>query len=196
MSAANPFAGIPGLTDKPQKSTMLGMPGMMQPPDVDYTPENPQQVDAEQELQESGITEEDKARLVNIVTQYRTQWAPDRLIRMAYWMKNTLMKRGQQILGWDPNQHVWFDAWAWYQQSGQMQEGDDTYIERYVNNVTGMMCEAFVGTMARSVPPVTIRPENAEILADVTTAKFAQDAIGIIERFNRIRALCRQEDTM
>jgi hypothetical protein len=168
---------------------------MDQPSDVDYTPDNPQLVDSQQEIQSLGISEEDQNRLVETITAYRTQWAQDRLLRIPIWMKNILMYRGKQVLGWDPAQQTYFDALAWYRQSGNQQDGDDTYLEKYINNITQMLGTAFVGTMSRGVPPTVVRPENAEILADVTTAKAAQEAISIIERMNKIRQMVRIENT-
>lgn len=164
--------------------------------DIPPSPDHPLETTPEEALDILDITDEDKAKLVSIITTYRTGWAPDRLLRMAAWMRNDLMYRGHQLLGWDQSQGVWYDALALYMGSGQAQEGDDTYLQSFQNNITKMLGTAFVGTMSRSVPPTVIRPENAEIEADVTTAKAAQEAIEIIERMNDIRGLVRAQNTM
>src|ERR1035441_8822756 len=80
-------------------------------------------------------------------------------------------------------------------QAGQP-DGDASYLlDRFKNNITKMLGTAFVGTMSRSVPPTVIKPENAEIEADVTTAKAAGEAISIIERMNDIKGLVRDQNT-
>lgn len=165
-------------------------------PNVPPTVDNPLEQTPEETIQNLGIAEEDKNRLVETVTLYRTGWAPDRLLRMALWTRNDLMYRGRQLLGWDQQQGVYYDALALYMQSGEQNEGDDTYLQAFQNNITKMLGTAFIGTMARSVPPTVIRPENAVVLSDVTTAKAGQEAIAIIERMNDIRGLLRNENTM
>jgi hypothetical protein len=111
-------------------------------------------------------------------------------------MRNELMFRGSQLLGWDPGNQTYFDAYAWYRQNSSEQDGEDTYLEKYGNNITQMLEGGFVGTMSRGVPPTVVKPENAEILADVTTAKAASEAISIIERMNKIRQLVRIENNL
>lgn len=165
-------------------------------PVVEFSTENPQTIDPQEQLQEYDLSDEDKGRLVKIVTSYRSQWAPDRILRMPNWMKNVYFSRGIQILGWDKQLGTYFDALAYYRQQGQTTDGDDTYLERYTNNLTLMFEDAFVGTMSRGVPPTIIKPENAEVLDDVTTAKAGQEAISIIERMNKIRQLVRIENDL
>src|SRR5579884_890485 len=112
------------------------------------SPDNPQQMTPEQSLEQLGISEDDKKKLVAIITSYRTQWAPDRLLRMPDWMRNDLMYRGRQILGWDQQSGCWYDALAEYMQAGSP-EGDASYLlDRFKNNITKMLGTAFVGTMS------------------------------------------------
>src|SRR5208283_4176927 len=163
--------------------------------DVQYSASHPQTQDPQAAI-DALISKPDLDRLVTIITNYRTGWAPHRLLHLSNWMRNQLFYRGHQILGWDQSQAVWYDALALYMQSGQQQEGEDTYLQNFQNNVTKMLGLAFIGTMSRSVPPTVIRPENAEVLEDTTTAKAAQEAISIIERMNDIRGLVRSENTL
>ena len=53
---------------------------------IDYSADNPQteNIDEIPEL----VSEDDKAKLVTIATNYRTGWAPARLLRMATWGSN------------------------------------------------------------------------------------------------------------
>ena len=141
-----------------------------------------------------GLSEEDIAQTVKIITAYRGQWAPDRLMRVPGWMKNTLMYRGSQVLAWDENTGTYFDALAWARQGGdEVSAGDAAYLQKFICNITQMFGVGFKGMMSRGVPQTVVRPENAEILADVTTAKAAQEAISIIERMNKIRQMVREE---
>ena len=50
--------------------------------------------------------------------------------------------------------------------------------------------------MSRGVPQTVVRPENANVLADVTTARAASEAISIIERRNQGRQMVRGEFEM
>lgn len=164
-------------------------------PDVSYGPDNPQTQPIETQQQVLQISDEYKKLMVDTITQYRTQWAPERLMRIPMWMKNALMYRGQQVLGWDPGEGTYFDALAWWKKEGK-QDGADTYLEKYINNITQMLGDSFIGTMSRGIPPTIIQPENAEILADVTTAKAAQEAISIIERMNQLHKMVRVENSL
>lgn len=163
--------------------------------DIAYGPDNPQTETIEQQQQKLQIPDKYKQLMVETITAYRSQWAPERLQRVPLWMKNVLMYRGQQWLGWDPGQNTYFDALAWWRKEGKT-DGADTYLEKYINNITQMLGDSFIGTMSRGIPPTIVQPENAEILADVTTAKAAQEAISIIERINRIHQLVRIENSL
>lgn len=158
---------------------------------VTPTSQSPSGANPSSVLQAAQMTQEDVQKFIDIAKAYRDGWNTDRLLRIAQWMKNVMFDRGQQVLAWDPDSKTYFDALAWYRQNGDTAEADE--VERFVNNITQMMKMAFVGTLSRSVPPTVIRPQNAEILADVTTAKAAQQAITIIERMNQMPALVRMQ---
>jgi hypothetical protein len=162
--------------------------------DLDYSPDNPKVTDDQDNF--CGVSEEDRKTLVTIITKYREGWAPDRLYRIPVWMKSILFYRGMQVLGWDPSSQTYFDALAWYRQGGGQEAGEADYLEKYINNITQMLGTAYVGIMSQGIPGTTVRPENAEILADVTTAKASQEAVSIIERMNKIRQLVRRENLL
>lgn len=170
-------------------------PGMLaalqpKPPQVENSPSNPQPVSGEEQIDASGLTKEDWNILVDQITlSYRTQWSTDRILRIPRWLKATEFDKGNQNLAWDQVSKTWFDAVAWYRQNGG--EEDVTYLEKYDNNITRMLRKSYVASVARGVPPVVVRPENAENLNDSTTAKAAQQAIAIIERMNRAFAMTR-----
>jgi hypothetical protein len=161
-----------------------------------FSTDNPQTTPPEEQLAAQGVKEDDKQKFVDIITAYRTQWAPDRLMRFANWQKNGMYYRGQQIIEWDYQSNTYIDVIAWFRQEGKAAAGQEIGAEKYINNITQMLGTGFVGTMSRGIPPTVIRPENAQILADVTTAKAAQDAIAIIERMNHIREMVREENTL
>lgn len=155
---------------------------------AEKTPQNPARETKEQAQQQSGLTHEEEQRIVGeIISPFRTQWATDRIMKMPNWLKNTEYDKGKQILGWDPISRTYFDAVAYYRQNNQ--QSDYSYLEKYVNNITQTSRRNFAAAVARAVPPVVIRPENAENLADMTTAKAAQEAISIIEENNKVKGL-------
>ena len=139
-----------------------------------------------------GLTEEQNQTVVtSIIQPYRTQWSVNRIEQMPQWLKFAEFDRGRQVLGWDPITRTYFDAIAWNRYNNQ--DVDYSYLEKYVNNITQMVRRNFVAAMARGVPPVIVQPENAENLADATTAKAAQEAVSIIERNNDIKTQLRYE---
>ena len=165
-------------------------------PDVAFGPDNPQYETIEQQQQNLDIDDHFKDMMVDTITAYRSQWAPDRLMRIANWTKNVLMYRGQQVIAWDPGANTYFDALQWWRREGSPKvDGASDNLEKYINNITQMLGDSFIGTMSRGIPPTIIQPENAEVLADVTTAKAAQQAISIIERMNGISKLVRKENS-
>lgn len=150
------------------------------------TPQNPDASPKEAFEQKTGLTQAEAQRLVGEMIQpIRTQWSVDRIMKMPNWLKNTEYDKGKQILGWDPITRTYFDAVAYYRQNNQ--QTDYSYLEKYVNNVTQSVRRNFVAAVGRAVPPVVVRPENAENLADMTTAKAAQEAITIVEEGNHAK---------
>jgi len=174
-----------------QSGAMPPDQGQQQPqpsPNVEHNPQNPLRGDSEQLERMCGLTKEEGQRIVGeIIQPFRTQWATDRIMKMPNWLKSTEYDKGKQILGWDPISRTYFDAVAWYRQNNQ--ESDYSYLEKYVNNITQTCRRNFAAAVARAVPPVVVRPENAENLADMTTAKAAQEAISIIEEANAVKGL-------
>lgn len=165
-----------------------GQQGQVPSTNVEYGPQNPLHGDQEQLERMCGLTREEGQRIVaEIVQPFRTQWATDRIMKMPNWLKNTEYDKGKQILGWDPISRTYFDAVAWYRQNNQ--ESDYSYLEKYVNNITQTCRRNFAAAVARAVPPVVVRPENAENLSDMATAKAAQQAISIIEEANAVKGL-------
>lgn len=155
--------------------------------------ENPMVQPAEEQWMQLDLSEEDIQATVKIIGMYRNQWAVDRLERMRVWMKNNLMYRGIQVLDWHAESGTWVDSLAWYQGSNKVRDGETTNLERFIHPITLMLGQTFIGNMSREVPLTVVRPQDARILADLTTAEAAQDAIGIIERRNRIRQMVRGE---
>lgn len=166
-------------------------------PDLAFGPDHPQYDSIDQQQLNLDIPDDYKNLMVTTIKEYRGQWAPDRLMRVARWMKNVLMYRGQQIIAWDPGSNTYFDALAYWRREGSPRtDGSEDGLEKYINNITQMLGDSFIGTMSRGIPPTIIQPENAEVLADVTTAKAAQQAISIIERVNRIHQMVRIENSL
>jgi hypothetical protein len=164
---------------------VMGQWGTQEPrkEQFEHTQDAPQRGDKEAIRARSGLTKEHEDMLVNeVIKAYRTQWATDRIMRMPTWLKNTEMDKGRQVLGWDPITRTYFDAVAYSRMNNQ--ETDYSYLEKYVNNITQTVRRNFTAAVARAVPPVIVRPVNAENLADQTTAKAAQEAISIVERHN------------
>lgn len=180
-AASNPFQNPQNPNGAPGRPTVEAQ-------NAEKTPQNPQFGSKDENARKSGLTSEEEQRIVaEIIMPFRTQWATDRIMKMPSYLKNTEFDRGKQILGWDPISRTYFDAIGWARQNNQ--EADYSYLEKYVNNITQTCRRNFTAAVARAVPPVIVRPESAENLADMTTAKAAQEAISIIEEANGAKAM-------
>ena len=157
---------------------------------VQPSPEHPQQESAAEQQQSVNLLPAEKAKLVDIVRSYRTEWSADRTLRLPGWMRNAMMYKGSQDLVLDPATNTYFDSMAWYRQTNQT---DDIGLERHDNNITQMYATSFIASVARGVPPTIMKPENAENLADTTTAKASETAIEIIERFNKVKEMVQKQ---
>jgi hypothetical protein len=174
----------------------IGSTGMPQAkPSIAHGPDNPQIETSEQQEQRLQLPDGYEAKIVETITTYRTGWAPDRLLRIPGWMRNVLMFRGSQLIEYDPSSNTYVDVIAYNRANGKAQ-AEDTCLEKYSNNITQMLEGGFSAVIAGEVPSVIVKPENAEILADVTTAKASQEAISIIERMNGADRMLLSESNM
>ncbi len=155
--------------------------------------ENPMLQSAPDQWMQLDLSEQDIDQTKKIIGMYRNQWGTDRLERMRVWMKNNLMYRGVQVLDWHEGSGTWVDSLSWYQGKNKVRDGETTDLERYIHPITLMLGQTFIGNMSREVPLTVVKPQDARVLADLTTAEAASDAIGIIERRNRIRQMVRGE---
>lgn len=159
------------------------------------SPDNPATTPPQDQWMQLGLSEEDIKETVKIVGLYRNQWGTDRLMRSKDWMRNVLFYRGIQVIDWNHDSGSWVDALSWYEGGGsnKVRDGESTDLRRFIHPLTLLLGQTFIGNMSREVPKTIVKPQDARILADMTTATAAQDAIGIIERRNHIRQMVRGE---
>lgn len=141
--------------------------------------------------QQWGVTEEDLQTLQSIVSDLRGGWMQDRMERIRVWMLNVMMEKGIQWVGWDQSSQCWFDALAEFRSNGLEEDGESVELEKWMNNITLMFKQIFVGNLTRAIPHSVVRPENAEKPVDVQTAKASQDVLEILDRKNNVRSLTR-----
>ena len=165
---------------------------------AEVSPQNPATDPVEEQWMQLDLDKDDIDHTVKIIGMYRNQWGTDRLERMRVWMRNVLFYRGIQVLEWNDNNGSWVDALSWYQgsQSDKVRDGESTDLQRFIHPITLLLGQTFVGNMSREVPNTVVKPQDARILADMTTAEAAQTAVGIIEKRNRIRQMTRGEFEM
>lgn len=138
-----------------------------------------------------GVTDEDKNKLVSIIADLRSNWMQDRMERIRVWMLNVMFEKGIQWVGWDQTANCWFDALAEMRNNGLVEDGESVELERWMNNITLMFKQIFVGNLTRAVPHSVVRPTNAEKPSDAQTAKASQDLIQILDRKNKVRKMIR-----
>ena len=138
-----------------------------------------------------GVTEEQKKKLVAIIADKRSGWMQDRMERIRVWMLNLMFEKGIQWVGWDQTQECWFDALAEMRNNGLVEDGESVELERWMNNITLMFKQIFVGNLTRALPHSVVRPADADKPADTQTAASAQDLITILDRKNQQRKMIR-----
>jgi hypothetical protein len=138
-----------------------------------------------------GVTEEDKNLLVETIANLRSGWMQDRMERIRVWMLSVMMEKGIQWVGWDQTSNCWFDALAELRNNGLVEDGESVELERWMNNITLMFKQVFVGNLIRAIPHSVVRPQNAEKPKDSQTAKAAQDLVEILDRKNHVRKMLR-----
>lgn len=141
---------------------------------------------------DSEVSDSDKQLLTETVANLRGGWMQDRMERIRVWMLSVMMEKGIQWVGWDQTSNCWFDALAEVRNNGLVEDGESVELERWMNNITLMFKQVFVGNLTRAIPHSVVRPKNAEKPKDTMTAKAAQDVLEILDRKNQVRRLMRQ----
>jgi hypothetical protein len=160
------------------------------------SPDNPATTPPQDQWMQLGLSKEDIDQTVKIIAMYRNQWGADRLLRSKDWMRSVLFYRGIQVIDWNADSSSWVDGLSWYEGGGgsnKVRDGESTDLRRFIHPLTLLLGQTFIGNMSREVPKTIVKPQDARVLADMTTATAAQDAIGIIERRNHIRQMVRGE---
>ncbi len=160
---------------------------------MEPTPSDPMQGTADDPQNSAELTDEDQQRLIALVRSYKDQWSQDRIVLMQRCLQNLEFFKGNQFISFGAGETDFFSAIDWMNQNEHAAESDDKDLYQYCNNFYQMLATGFVAALAPQVPNSKWIPENAEQLADVTTAKAAQVLIGIIEGQNREQSLLKQQ---
>jgi hypothetical protein len=160
---------------------------------MEHTPSDPMQGTADEPQNSAQLSEEDQQRLIALVRGYKDQWSQDRVVLMQRCLQNLEFFKGNQFISFGPGEAEFFNAVDWMNQDDHAQDADDKDLYQYCNNFYQMLATGFVAALAPQVPNSKWMPEDAEQLADVTTAKAAQTLINIIERQNSEQSLLKQQ---
>ena len=166
----------------------LGLSGPPSPQSMEHTPSDPLTVPAGTQLDEN-----DQQRLLALVRRYKDQWSQDRRVLMQRCLQNLEFFKGNQFISFGPGETDFFNAVDWMNEDGHADDSDDKDLYQYCSNFYQMLATGFVAILAPQVPKSKWMPEDAEQLADVTTARAAQTLIGIIEAQNHEQAMLRQQ---
>ncbi|MGB8538937.1 MAG: hypothetical protein WCD57_21120 [Acidobacteriaceae bacterium] len=171
----------------------VGITPVSQTRGMEHTPSDPMQGSADEPQNSAQLSEEDQQRLIGLVRSYKDQWSQDRVVLMQRCLQNLEFFKGNQFISFGPGESEFFNALDWMNQEEHAQDADDKDLYQYCNNFYQMLATGFVAALAPQVPKSKWMPEDAEQLADVTTAKAAQTLIDIIERQNREQSLLKQQ---
>lgn len=144
----------------------------------------------------SQLSTEEQDRLIALVQRYKSQWSQDRMILIERCLLNLEFFKGNQFIAFGPGNAEFFDAVRWMNEAGRelnAEGSDDKDLYQYCNNFYQMLATGFVAALSPQVPKSRWLPENADSLADVTTARAAQTLIDIIERQNKEQSLLKQQ---
>lgn len=139
-----------------------------------------------------GVNEADRRVLLDCIREYRNSWMANRIELFRIWSRNSLFRKGIQILGWDPSSNAWFDALAAYRKSGE-HDGEDTNLEPFISNVTLACCMIYTTTLTGGTPQTDVTPSNWRDPKDVAAAKKAAAAIRIVQRKNKMAQLVQKQ---
>ncbi len=158
-----------------------------------HSPSNPMQGHSNDPQNSGGLTDpKDQQKLISIVTRYKQQWSQDRLMLMQRCLENIEFFKGNQFISFNPGNFQFFDVVNWYN-TNHAQDSDDTDLYKFCSNFYQMLATAFVAALCPQIPKSAWVPEDADDLADVTTAKAAQTLIDIIERQNKQKTQLKQK---
>lgn len=142
------------------------------------------------------LSSDEQSRLIALVQRYKSQWSQDRMILIERCLLNLEFFKGNQFIAFGPGNAEFFDAVRWMNEAGRglnAEASDDKDLYQYCNNFYQMLATGFVAALSPQVPKSRWLPENADSLADVTTARAAQTLIDIIERQNKEQSLLKQQ---
>jgi hypothetical protein len=181
-------AAIP-IGQAPAQVAQTAVPGPQNP--SQSTPKVPGS-DQTNYFTDSNVAEQDKNKLIETIGNLRSGWMQDRMERIRVWMLSVMMEKGIQWVGWDQTANTWFDALAEVRNNNLAEDGESVELEKWMNNITLMFKQVFVGNLTRAIPHSVVRPANAEKPKDTMTAKASQDVLQILDRKNQVRRLMRQ----
>lgn len=170
----------------------MGGPGGVSFPTAPARPVEKKLTSNAKDFTSIGVTEEDRAKLLECLRLYRNSWSPNRIELFRVWSRNSLFRKGIQVLGWDPGNNCWVDALAEYRKSGE-HDGEDTNLEPFISNVTLACCMIYTTTLTGATPQTVCTPADWREPADVRSAKKAETAIRIVQKRNKIAALVQEQ---
>lgn len=144
--------------------------------------------------QKTKLSPEDQRKCMALVRSYKDQWSQDRLILMQRIVENLEFFKGNQFISFGGGTAQFFDSanWIGWGNGDTHSEGaDDDDLYQYCNNFYQMLAVGFVAALCTQVPKSVWMPEDAEQLADTTTAKAAQILIDVVEQKNREQSLLK-----
>lgn len=157
----------------------------------EHTTSDPQQGTSDEPQNSGGLSVDDQRKCIGLVRNYKDQWSQNRLFLMQRFTENLEFFKGNQYISFGGGTAQFFDANDWMGLSDHAQDADDDDIFRFCYNFYQMLCVGFVAALCTQVPKSVWMPEDAEQLADTTTAKAAQILIDIVEQQNREQSLLK-----
>lgn len=155
-----------------------------------------QSTNVEAQDRDDELLEKYGKKLLELIAKKRASWEWKRRGIVQKALKNKEMLKGNQAIGFFPGTTDTFDALEqYYNFTGSDTSGKngDESMDRRPHNFYQMCENAFEAALSAQVPKNRWLPENPDVLEDRETSKAASTVETIIERYNKIRSMLKQE---
>lgn len=161
---------------------------------AEHNPSDPMQGTAQEPQNNGNVSEEDQQRLIGLVRKYKDQWSQDRIVLSNRVTANIELFKGNPNFFYGGGETGFGIGGGNNSTSAaHAQNADDDSLFEGSSNFYQLLALGWMSALVPQVPKSKFRPEDADIDADVATAKAAQLVIDKVARDNHQNSLYRQQ---
>lgn len=186
-AAAPPQLGqVPPGPASPVPGQQSSLTAVVTPPKTPVSEEPNPQSAAKPDEEMQALLDRWGKRLIDVVTEKRSQWEWKRRPKILTILKNKEMLKGNHNIGVLPGTYQTFDAFEeyWNYMGASDDRNADRTMDKRPHNFYQMLEKAFVAALSAQIPKSRWLPANPNIEEDRATASVASRVETIIERAN------------